>query len=102
LTEFADKDNISKRYKVGEELVGFSEERIASLLARGLAGYEREVVDGDIDLSSQWQKVVSMVKGFEDVEKLKQYLETEKASEKPRESVVKVIEERIAILEDAK
>ena len=39
---------------------------------------------------------------FEDVEKLKQYLETENKSEKPRASVVKAIEERIASLVDVK
>jgi hypothetical protein len=41
LTEFADKDNFAKRYKVGEELTGFSEERIANLVARGIAGSEK-------------------------------------------------------------
>lgn len=98
LTEFADKDNFTKRYKVGDELTGMSEERIASLVARGLAGQEKEPIVSDIDMSGNYQKIVSQVKTFEDVEKMKQYLETEKASEKPRASVVKAIEERIASL----
>jgi len=98
LTEFADKDNFTKRYKVGDELTGFSEDRIASLIALGIAGYEQEPIVSDIDLSVNYQKIVSQVKTFEDVEKLKQYLETEKASDKPRASVVKAIEDRIASL----
>jgi hypothetical protein len=98
LTEFADKDNFAKRYKVGEELTGFSEERLASLVERGIVGYEQEPIVSDIDMSGNYQKIVSQVKTFEDVEKLKQYLEVEKASEKPRASVVKAIEERLASL----
>lgn len=98
LIEFADRDNINKRYKVGSELSGFSEDRIASLVKRGLVEYEKEPAVSDIDLSLQWQQLVSQVKAIEDVEKLKQYLETEKANEKPRESVVKAIEERIESL----
>ena len=98
LIGFADKDNFAKKYQVGDELTGMSEERIASLVKRGLAGYEKDIVVTDIDLSLQWQQVVQQVKTFEDVEKLNQYLETEKASVKSRESVVKAIEERIASL----
>jgi hypothetical protein len=39
--------------------------------------------------------LLPLIKVFEDVEKLKQYLETEKAAAKPREMVVKAIEGRI-------
>ncbi|MCD8137667.1 MAG: hypothetical protein LUH01_17640 [Parabacteroides gordonii] len=52
----------------------------------------------DIDMTQQWQKVVAAVKSFEDVEKLKGYLSSENASEKPRTSVVVALEARIAEL----
>lgn len=99
LIEFADKDNFAKRYKVGDELPkDFTEERIANLEKRGLVGYGQPAVD-DIDLSQNYQNVVAQVKVFADVDKLKGYLEAEQANEKPRASVVKAIEERIANLE---
>ena len=44
LIEFADKNDFAKKYKVGDELTGFSEERIASLVKRGLAEYEQASV----------------------------------------------------------
>lgn len=97
--EFADKDSITKRYKVGEELVGFAEERIAKLVDRGIVAIEQEEVL-DIDLSEHYKKVISAISIFEDVEKLKQYLEAENEGDKPRTSVVQAIEDRIALLEE--
>jgi hypothetical protein len=100
LKEFADKNNFAKKYKVGEELIGFSEDRIANLVKRGLAGEEKEPPLIDIDMAGNYQTIISQVKGFEDVEKLKGYLEAEQSLEKPRVSVVKAIEDRIANLAD--
>ena len=97
--EFADKDSITKRYKVGEELIGFDEERIAKLVDRGIVAIEQEEVL-DIDLSEHYKKVISAINIFGDVEKLKQYLEVENESDKPRTSVVQAIEDRIALLEE--
>lgn len=99
LIGFADKDNFAKRYNVGDELPGsFTEERIANLVSRGIVSYEQPPLD-DIDLTQNYQNVVAQVKAFADVEKLQGYLEAEQANEKPRASVVKAIEERIAKLE---
>lgn len=97
--EFADKDSITKRYKVGEELIGFEKERIAKLVDRGIVAIEQEEVL-DIDLSEHYKKVISAINIFGDVEKLKQYLEVENESDKPRTSVVQAIEDRIALLEE--
>lgn len=52
----------------------------------------------NIDLNKQWQQVVSDVKINSNVESLNAALEAEKAKEKPRDSVVKALEERIAEL----
>lgn len=52
----------------------------------------------DIDMSQQWQKVISLIKTFGDVEKLNGYLTAENAVEKPRVSVVAALESRIAEL----
>lgn len=49
----------------------------------------------DIDMSQQWQKVISLIKPFGDVEKLKGYLAAENAADKPRVSVVAALESRI-------
>ena len=99
IKEFADKDNFAKRYKPGDELPGsFSEERIANLVALGLVKISSENDVTDIDLTGKAADVIALVNVFEDVEKLKQYAEMEKASEKSRSTVVKAIEERIANL----
>lgn len=52
----------------------------------------------EIDMSLQWQKVISLIKSFGDVEKLKGYLAAENAAEKPRVSVVAALESRITEL----
>lgn len=97
--EFADKDSITKRYKVGEELEGFTEERIAKLVDRGIVEIEQDEVT-DIDLSEHFKTVISAISVFNDVEKLELYLEIENESDKPRASVVKAIESRLALLEE--
>jgi hypothetical protein len=106
LKEFVDKNNFAKKYKVGEELIGFDEARVADLVKRGLAEYEKEVVSGndldsvsDINLSDNNMKVIAQIKKFEEVEKLKQYLESEKVKAKPRASVVAALEARIVELD---
>lgn len=52
----------------------------------------------DIDMSQQWQKVISLVKVFGDVEKLKGYLSAESKADKPRVSVIAALEGRISEL----
>jgi hypothetical protein len=113
--EFADKNNLSKHYRPGDELPDtFGEDRLANIVSRGLAkvedteagkgkgnkGNENNTGDGntvtDIDLTANAATIISQVKGFADAEKLVQYLATEKSTEKPRQTVVKAIEDRLA------
>ena len=99
LKEFADKNDFRKRYKVGDELPAtFDEARIANIVKLELAKAEDNTPPPvtDIDLTGKAADIAAQVKVFSDVEKLEKYLETEKTSEKPRETVVKAIEARIA------
>jgi hypothetical protein len=116
LKTFADKNNIAKRYKPGDELpVTFSEDRLENIVSLGLAKVEDSEVEAeagngkskgndtgaantvtDIDLTENAATIISQVKGFADVEKLTQYLEAEKSAEKPRATVVKAIEDRLS------
>ena len=97
IKEFADKDDFRKQYKVGDELPGtFDEARIANIVNLGLAKVEDDEPVTDIDLTGKSADVIAQVKVFEDVEKLKKYLETEQSAEKPRKTVVEAIEARIA------
>lgn len=59
---------------------------------------KNEAQTDEIDMTQQWQKVIASVKSFEDIEKLQRYLAFEKASEKPRMSVVVALEARITEL----
>jgi hypothetical protein len=114
LKEFADKNNLRKQYKPGDELPDtFDEARIANIVKLGLAKVkETEPGNGndkgngssvgtgktvtDIDLTQNTATILPQIKGFADIEKLKQYLTTEQSAEKPRQTVVKAIEDRIA------
>ena len=107
LTEFADKDDFRKRFKVGDELPAtFDEARLANIVKFGYAKVEEtnsgngNNLDGnpvtDIDLTGNVAGIVAQVKVFTDVEKLKKYLETEQASETMRKTVVEAIQKRIA------
>jgi hypothetical protein len=109
LKEFADKNNFAKRYKPGDELpVALGEDRLANIVKLGLAKVEdTEAGNGngtgtgnnpitDIDLKSTAATIMAQVKVFTDVEKLKQYLATEQSAEKPRQTVIKAIEDRLA------
>jgi hypothetical protein len=97
LREFADKDNLRKHYNPGDKLPGsFSEDRIANIVKLGLAKLEGDTPVTDIDLAGKSADIVAAAKGFADIEKLKQYLEAERAAEKPRQTVIKAIEDRIA------
>ncbi|MDR1652236.1 MAG: hypothetical protein LBS01_01040 [Prevotellaceae bacterium] len=114
LIEFADKNNIAKHYQPGDELPGeFGEDRLANVVKLGLAKVEdTEAGNGngndngnntgaedtvtDIDLTAKVAEIIPQVKKFTDVEKLKQYLETEKSAAEPRKTVVKAIEDRLA------
>jgi hypothetical protein len=108
IKEFADKNYFSKHYSPGDELPeSFGEERLANIVKSGLAKIvDTEAGNGnngsgnspvtDIDLSEKVADILPKIKVFTDVEKLNEYLETEKAAEKPRETVIKAIQERLA------
>jgi hypothetical protein len=110
--EFADKDNLSNHYVPGDELPEtFGEDRLANIVSRGLAKVEdTEAGTGkgngndtgtgntvtDIDISSKVADLLPLIKICHDAEELKAYLKDEKAAEKPRETVIKAIEDRLA------
>ena len=101
LQKFVDKHDFSKVYNVGDEVDTFDEARIKELVEKGLVEVEGKkepkapVVLTDVDMTQGWQKVVSEVKTFEYLEKLKGYLETEQKADKIRNSVVAALEARI-------
>lgn len=99
LSKFVDKNDFSKVYNVGDEVDTFDEARIKDLVERGLVEVEgkKDSKDPvlDIDLTQGWQRVVSDVKTFEDLDKLKAYLDAENKVEKPRNSVIVALEARI-------
>jgi hypothetical protein len=100
LTVFADKNNVAKRYNVGDELpASFDEDRLANIVSRGLAKVEDTEAGNkvtDIDLTANVATIMAQIKGFADVEKLNACLEAEKSAEKPRSTVIKAIEDRLA------
>ena len=103
LVEFADREDFYKRYGVGDEVSFVDSEYVRMLVWRGIAEAAEGLKDGDsdvsdIDLSKQWNNVVAAVKVFGDVGKLQQYLDAENANAKPRATVVKAIEARLAEL----
>lgn len=104
LKEFRDRET-KKTYKPGDKIDHFDDNRAADAVTRKLVKdlsvkedkkdkKEKEPLV-DIDLTQSWQKVVGDVKAFADIDKLKGYLEVENKADKPRESVVKAINERI-------
>jgi hypothetical protein len=99
LKTFADKNNIAKHYSPGDELPPeFGKDRLENIVKLGLASVEDPDAGNpvtDIDLTGNVATIISKIKGFADVEKLTQYLETEKSAENPRETVVKAIEKRL-------
>lgn len=99
LSKFVDKYDFSQVYNVGDEVETFDDARIKDHVERGLVEVEgkKESKDPvlDIDLTQGWQKVVSDVKTFEDLDKLKAYLDAENKVEKPRNSVIVALEARI-------
>jgi hypothetical protein len=99
IKEFADKDCFSKHYVPGDELPGtFSEERLANIVRLRLAKVEEDEPLSDIDLSEKVAELLPKIKGLKDVEKLKEYLEMEKAASEPRKMIVKTIEDCLAAL----
>lgn len=107
LQRFVDKDDFSKEYKPGDIVESFDEARIKELTDKGLVEAEgtkapqTHVVLTDVDMTQGWQKVVSDVKTFGDLDKLKAYLDTESKVDKPRSSVVSALEARIKELTPA-
>lgn len=104
LSKFVDKYDFSQVYNVGDEVETFDDARIKDLVERGLVEVEGKkepkepkdpVVFTDIDMTQGWQKVLSEIKGFNDLEKLKAYLESENKADKPRNSVVNALDARI-------
>jgi hypothetical protein len=98
LIEFADKNNIAKHYKPGDELPGeLGEDRLANIVRLGLAKVESAKAEStDIDLTAKVTDIIAQVKELTDVEKLNQYLEAEKSADKPRQMVIKAIEAQLA------
>lgn len=103
--EFADKNQFSKRYSVGEELVDFDEARIQDLVERGLVVIEggedqsQETESNEsIDLSKSAKDILGLIKDIDDVEALNVALRAESESEKPRSTVVEALTERISQL----
>lgn len=107
LNRFVDKDDFSKEYKPGDVVESFDEARIKELTDKGLVEVEGTkapeppVILTDVDMTQGWQKIVSDVKTFGDLEKLKAYLEAESKADKPRNSVVSALEARIKELTPA-
>lgn len=107
LHKFVDKHDFSKEYKPGDVVESFDEARIKELTDKGLVEAEgtKESKDPvmltDIDMAQGWQKVVSDVKTFGDLDKLKAYLDAESKTDKPRNSVVSALEARIKELTPA-
>ena len=104
LSKFVDKYDFSKTYNPDDIVDSFDDARIKDLVERGLVEVEgkkepKEPKDPitltDIDMTQGWQKVVSEIKGFNDLEKLKAYLEAETKADKPRNPVVSALDARI-------
>lgn len=98
LIEFADRDCFSKRYGVGEELFGFDEERIADLVNRGIVKVEDDEQEDTQKTSAA--DLIAYANESENLEALNELLNSEREREKPRSTVVKAIEERIAKLSE--
>lgn len=97
LVEFADRDCFSKRYVVGEELVGFDEDRISKLTERGLVKIENDESNDDSPRIGA-AELIAIIKETMDVDTLNEFLNAENESEKPRSTVLKAIEDRISKL----
>ncbi len=92
------RDKVTKKvYSPNDEITHFDEVRAKDVIERGLAK-EKVAPATDIDLSLAAQKVIASVQTFTDVDKLKDYLQQENASEKPRKTVVEAIESRLSEL----
>ncbi|MDD6934520.1 MAG: hypothetical protein PUI84_04265 [Bacteroidales bacterium] len=97
LVEFADRDCFSKRYKVGEELVSFDEDRISKLAERGLVKIENDESNDDLPRIGATE-LIAIVNETTDVDALNEYLSAENEAKKPRSTVLKAIEDRISKL----
>jgi hypothetical protein len=96
--------NTKNVYYPGQEIDHLDEERARDAISRGLCKKavedEAENPISDINMGDNWKAVVSAVGKVSDCEKLKYYLEKEKAREEPRASVVKALEDRIEELSE--
>lgn len=81
-----------------KEAVAEQPEKVDTATADQTATGDVDTTSEEIDMSQQWQKVISLIKSFSDVEKLKEYLAAENAADKPRVSVVAALESRISEL----
>ena len=98
--EFADPNDFSKRYKVGDELKGLDESCITYYTSLGIVEVEQDLDSGDDSgLSDNWKTVVSQIKEMTDMNELLERYKKENEREKPRNSVLTAIEERIKFLE---
>jgi hypothetical protein len=109
LRAFRDLKIHSIVHSPGEVIENFDDERVKDLLLRKLVIKFDDIgkkpggqtAEADIDLSGHHLTIISQVKAFGDIQKLKSYLAIEKAKENPRESVAEAIESRINDLETA-
>jgi len=111
IKEFADPNDFSKRYKVGDELTGLDEQRIAYYTSLGIIEVEQELeqdTDKELpesdssdssDASDNWKVVVNQVKAMTDVNELLELYCKEGERKTPRKSVQTAIEERLKLLE---
>lgn len=97
LNEFADRDCFSRRYTVGEELDGFSADRIDELLSRGLVRIEERETDiRHLNVSD----LLPMIAAMTETDQLERLLLLENESDKPRSTVVKALEGRLSHLSE--
>lgn len=97
-----DPENISFQVQDGKVVAKQPEkndsEKVDANTTEQTATGDVDTTPEEIDMSQQWQKVISLIKSFSDVEKLKGYLAAENAADKPRVSVVAALESRISEL----
>jgi len=105
IKEFADPNDFSKRYKVGDELTGLDEQCIAYYTSLGIIEVEKDLEQDadkelpDSDSSDNWKVVVNQVKAMTDVNELLELYCKEGERKTTRKSVQTAIEERLKLLE---
>lgn len=98
--KFRDKIDHKTWYNPGDELEGFSEERIANLVAKSWVRIEETRTEfGPLNLADTAAKIEETVKDMEDADLLKDAAAAE-LNGKARANVQKILETRIQKIED--